>query len=62
MNATRLVLACYPPSFTERYGSELAAVTEDVGPGHGQLWDLARGAASAWCRPALPRTTPEGRR
>jgi hypothetical protein len=49
----RVLLACYPPSFRERYGAELAALVEDTGAGPGVCWDVAVGAAAAWVRPAF---------
>lgn len=49
----RVLLACYPPSFRERYGAELAALVEDTGAGPAVCWDLAVGAAAAWARPAF---------
>lgn len=49
----RLLLACYPPSFRDRYGAELAALVEDTGGGPGVWWDLATGAAGAWLRPVF---------
>jgi MFS family permease len=49
----RFVLACYPPSFRERYGAELAALVEDTGAGPRVCWDVAVGAAAAWLRPAF---------
>ena len=49
----RVLLACYPPSFRERYGAELAALVEDTGAGPRVGWDLAVGAASAWLRPTF---------
>ena len=49
----RALLACYPPSFRERYGAELAALVEDTGAGPRVGWDLAVGAAAAWLRPTF---------
>lgn len=49
----RALLACYPPSFRERYGAELAALVDDTGGGPRVCWDLAAGAAAAWLRPAF---------
>jgi hypothetical protein len=49
----RALLACYPPSFRERYGAELAALVEDAGAGPRVGWDLAVGAAAAWLRPTF---------
>lgn len=48
-----VLLACYPPSFRERYGTELAALVEDTGAGPRVCWDLAVGAAAAWLRPTF---------
>jgi hypothetical protein len=45
--ATALALACYPPSWKERYGDELADLATD-----GDAADLLVGAARAWLRPA----------
>jgi hypothetical protein len=49
----RVLLACYPPSFRERYGAELVALVEDTGAGPRVCWDLAVGAAAAWVRPTF---------
>jgi hypothetical protein len=49
--AVRLALACYPPSWRERYGSELAELSDRPGA----AIDLLRGAARAWAVPAGPR-------
>ena len=49
----RVLLACYPPSFRDRYGAELAALVEDTGAGPRVCWDVAVGAAAAWLRPAF---------
>ncbi|PWU53645.1 hypothetical protein DLJ46_00835 [Micromonospora globispora] len=49
----RVLLACYPPSFRERYGAELAALVEDAGAGPRVCWNVAVGAAAAWLRPAF---------
>lgn len=49
----RVLLACYPPWFRERYGAELAALVEDTGAGPRVCWDVAVGAARAWLRPAF---------
>ncbi len=49
----RLLLACYPPSFRERYGAELAALIEDTPAGPWVYWDVAVGAAAAWLRPVF---------
>lgn len=51
--ATRLALACYPPSWKERYGEELAAMADDR---PGTAADLLVGAARAWLHPAGTRT------
>lgn len=50
---TDLALACYPPSWRERYGAEMAELTGD---GRGLSADLIVGAARAWLRPAGPRS------
>lgn len=55
----RLLLACYPPSFRDRYGAELAALVEDTGAGPRVCWDVAVGAAAAWLRPAFTGEPPE---
>jgi hypothetical protein len=49
----RVLLACYPPSFRDRYGAELAALVEETGAGPRVCWDVAVGAAAAWLRPAF---------
>ncbi|MCI4066629.1 hypothetical protein MRQ36_30355 [Micromonospora sp. R77] len=49
----RVLLACYPPSFRERYGAELAALVEDAGAGPRAWGDLAVGAAAAWLYPTF---------
>jgi hypothetical protein len=36
----------YPVAWRERYGGEMAALLEDVGPRGGDLWDIVRGALS----------------
>jgi uncharacterized protein involved in exopolysaccharide biosynthesis len=36
----------YPAAWRERYGAEMAALLEDVGPCGGDLWDIVRGALS----------------
>jgi hypothetical protein len=51
--AERWALRAYPPSFRDRYGAELAALTEDVGPSWRHTADLYAGAARAWLRPAF---------
>ncbi|RQW94516.1 hypothetical protein, partial [Micromonospora globispora] len=56
----RVLLACYPPSFRERYGAELAALVEDAGAGPRVCWNVAVGAAAAWLRPAFTGE-PSGR-
>lgn len=50
---SRLALRAYPPSFRARYGAELAALTEDLGPGPRTSADLWLGAARAWLRPVF---------
>src|ERR1035441_3775358 len=34
----------YPAAWRARYGAEMDALLEDVGPGGGDLWDIVRGA------------------
>src|ERR1022692_1771111 len=34
----------YPAAWRARYGDEMDALLEDVGPGSGDLWDIVRGA------------------
>jgi hypothetical protein len=48
---TELALACYPPSWQERYGKELRELAGD-----GDTFDLFVGAARAWLHPAGQRT------
>ncbi|MER7006513.1 hypothetical protein ABT297_26210 [Dactylosporangium sp. NPDC000555] len=55
----RVLLACYPPSFRERYGAELAGLVEDTGTGPRVCWDLAVGAAAAWVRPTFTGSPDE---
>ena len=50
--AARTALRCYPPSWQERYGAELAEVSGD---GRGVTLDLLVGALRAWGRPVGPR-------
>jgi hypothetical protein len=50
----RAALATYPPSFRERYGSELASVVVDTGTDRRVLADLLLASARAWLRPSLP--------
>jgi len=57
-----LALAAYPPSFRERYGEELAALSEDHGRSRRATADLAVGAARAWVRPTFARSPAEVRR
>ena len=40
----RWVARLYPAAWRARYAVELEALLEDVGPGAGDLWDIARGA------------------
>jgi uncharacterized protein involved in exopolysaccharide biosynthesis len=40
----RWVARLYPEAWRARYAEELEALVEDVGPGAGDLWDIARGA------------------
>lgn len=56
----RWALRAYPPSFRDRYGAELAAMTEDLPPSRRQTADLILGAARAWLRPAF--TGPDSSR
>ncbi|MCW2544790.1 MAG: hypothetical protein JWM40_2342 [Frankiales bacterium] len=53
---SRLALAAYPPSWRERYGAELAELSEDQ---VGVTRDLLVGAARAWLRPAGPRSAQD---
>jgi len=57
-----LALAAYPPSFRERYGDELDALSEDHGRSGRATADLALGAARAWVRPAFAGSPAEVRR
>jgi len=56
------VVRLYPPSFRERYGSELTALVEDLGPNRLVATDLLLGAVIAWLRPAASGQTAERRR
>ncbi|MGC2191547.1 MAG: hypothetical protein WA751_04365 [Candidatus Dormiibacterota bacterium] len=56
----RLLLWLYPPSFRERYGSELAALVEDTLPAPRMTLDLALGAVRAWSGPRF-RGRPDQR-
>jgi hypothetical protein len=47
-----MALACYPPSWKERYGAELADLARD-----GDTLDLLVGAARAWLHPVGERTS-----
>lgn len=47
----RAILRAYPPSFSARYGAELAALIDDLPPSARATLDLARGAARAWISP-----------
>jgi len=58
--AAHWALRAYPPSFRDRYGDELAALTEDVPPSWRHTISLYSGAARAWLRPAF--TGPESTR
>lgn len=49
----KLALVSYPPSFRERYGTELEALVEDTGSTARTVIDLARGSALAWTRPSF---------
>jgi hypothetical protein len=63
MRAVRAqVLAAYPPWFRERYGDELAALSDDHGRSARATADLAVGAARAWARPAFAGSPVEVRR
>ena len=53
MSAADLALRAYPPSFRARYGAEMAALVQDVGPSRRTAADLWRGAARAWLRPSF---------
>ena len=50
--ATRWALRAYPPSFRDRYGDELEALTEDVTSSWRHTAGLYVGAGRAWLRPA----------
>jgi len=52
-SADRWALRCYPPSFRDRYGEELTALVEDVGPSRRRTAGLVLGAARAWVSPAF---------
>jgi hypothetical protein len=59
----RMALAGYPPSFRERYGTELAGLVQDTAVTPRTVVDLMIGAARAWGRAALPADPAErGRR
>ena len=58
----RLVLASYPPSFRVRYGDELTALCEDVGPGLRSTADLALGSLRLWLSPSYDPDPLEHRR
>ena len=49
----RVALRLYPPSFRERYGAELAALADDLGPSCRHRLDLFLGAARAWLLPSF---------
>lgn len=55
-----MVLRAYPPSFRARYGSELAALTEELPDSARTTADLVRGALGAWIRPRF--AGPQARR
>ncbi len=58
-----LALACYPPSFRERYGEEMTALVSDRGTSGHTVSNLLAGAARAWVRPVLAGGSEErGRR
>src|ERR1017187_3405692 len=40
----RWAVRLYPAAWRARYGVEMEALLEDVGPGGGDLWDIVRGA------------------
>ncbi len=48
-----LALACYPPSFRERYGEEMTALVGDRGTSGRTVFNLLVGVARAWVRPVL---------
>jgi MFS family permease len=54
-------LRLYPPSFRERYGTEMQVLVEDVG-GRRITLDLLLGAARAWIRPVIAGDPSERRR
>lgn len=58
----RVALASYPPSFRVRYGEELTALCEDVGPGARSTTDLLRGSLRAWLSPSYGPDPLERRR
>jgi hypothetical protein len=58
--AARWALQAYPPSFRDRYGDELEALTDDVTPSWRHTADLYVGAGRAWLRPAF--TGPDSTR
>jgi len=39
----RWAIRCYPAAWRKRYGTEFAALLEDVGPGWRDWWDVTRG-------------------
>ena len=53
-HAARWALRAYPPSFRERYGDELEALTDDLDPSWRGTADLYLGAGRAWLRPTFP--------
>ena len=54
-------LRLYPPSFRERYGTEMQVLVEDLG--HRRITsDLLLGAARAWIRPVIAGDPSEQRR
>jgi hypothetical protein len=57
-----LLLRSYPPSFRDRYGTELKALVDDSPPSTRTLLDLARGASGAWLFPAFIGGVQERRR
>jgi hypothetical protein len=58
MNAARrfasVALACYPPSFRERYGAEISGLVEDTEVRPRTVLDLIVGGARAWSRAVVP--------
>jgi hypothetical protein len=57
-----LALACYPPSFRERYGEEIRGLVTDTDVRARTVADLAWGAARAWTRAVVPAGEDRARR